>query len=257
MKKLRSAGPLLVHMITTLRKSRYLRIAGLALAGVAVAGVAVAVTASAAGFNFTFKPSNSTQPGVQAAAVTQSTASSTVCADFMHNFATDIGKSQADINAAFQKAISQTLTDEVNNKQITQAQADQIKQKLANQTPCTLASAMPRGHAKAGLGVYMQAYMTAAAGALGITQDQLKTDLANGRSLSQIAAAQHVSEADFRAKLITKLQPTLDAAVTDKKLTADQETAIINRLKTGELPLWNRPTHPESGATPTPTATGT
>lgn len=244
-------------MITKLGKARHLRIAGFALVGVALAVAAVAVTASAAGFSFAFKPSSPVQPAsTQGADVTQSAASSTVCADFMHNFAIDIGKSQADINKAFQKAISQTLTDEVNNKQITQAEATQIEQKLANQTPCTLPSTMPRGRAKPGLAVYMQAYETAAAGALGITPAQLKADLSNGQSLSQIATTQHVSEADFRTKLIANLQPTLDAAVKNQKLTAAQEQAIINQLKTGELPLWNQSQHPKPGAAPTATPTG-
>jgi len=49
------------------------------------------------------------------------------------------------------------------------------------------------------------------------------------------------------------LKPALDKAVTDKKLTADQETAILNRLKTGPLPLWNAHTpkpKPATSATP-------
>lgn len=245
-------------MITKLGKARQLRIAGFALAGVAVAGAAVAVTASAAGFTLGFKPNGSSQPAAaSSAALSQSSTSSTVCSDFMSHLAVRMGKSQAQINTAFQQAIADTLADQVKNKQITQAQADQIAKKLAGQTPCTLAQTMPaKGHAKpAGIGAYMQAYESAAAGALGITPDQLKADLAAGQSLSQIAATQHVSEADFRTKLIANLQPTLDAAVANKTLTATQEQAIINQLKTGELPLWNRPAHPKPGATATPTPT--
>lgn len=233
-------------MITRLGRFRHLRIVGFALAGVAVAVTAVAVTASAAGFSLGFKPAAATP----APTPSKSSANATVCSDFMHNFAVRIGKSQAQINTAFQQAISDTLADEVKNQQLTQAQADQLKAKLANQTPCTLPSAMPKGHARpGGLDLYMQAYETAAAGALGITPAQLKTDLMNGQTLSQVAAAQHVSEADFRTKLIANLQPALDTAVTNKQLTAAQEQAIINQLKTGELPLWNKPLHMKPGAT--------
>lgn len=238
-------------MITRLGKFRYLRIAGFALAGVAVAGAAVAITASAAGFSLGFKPAAATPtPGPS-----KSSANATVCSDFMHNFAVRIGKTQAQINTAFQQAISDTLADEVKNQQITQAQADQMKAKLAGQTPCTLPSTMPKGHAKpGGIEVYMQAYETAAAGALGITPAQLKTDLMNGQTLSQIAATQHVSEADFRAKLIANLQPTLDTAVTNKHLTSAQEQAILNQLKTGELPLWSKPLHMKPVAPASPAA---
>ena len=131
---------------------------------------------------------------------------------------------------AFQKAVGETLADEVKSGQITQAQADAIKQKLANQTPCTLPSAAGRTGDKGAIGAYLQQYMSAAASALGITQAQLTTDLKNGQSLSQIAAAQKVSEADFRTRLIANLMPALDKAVADKKLTAAQEQAIVNRL---------------------------
>jgi ribosomal protein S20 len=220
-----------------------------------VAGAAVVVTASAAGVSFgSNKPAGTTNVAA-ADAKTQSSA----CAAFMKHFAEDIHKTQAEINAAFQKAISDTLADEVKSGQITQAQADAIKKKLAGQTPCTLPSTAPHGSGgdKARIGAYMQQYITAAAAALGISEAQLKTDLSSGQSLSQVAAARHVSEADFRTKLIANLKPVLDKAVTDKKLTADQEQKIIGALQTGPLPLWNtaekhlKPTPPTTAATTT------
>ena len=238
-------------MITRPGKPRLLRIIGLAAGAAAVAGSAVIVTASAAGMTFGLRPAASTQ-------AVQANTSSTACAGFMKHFAVEIGKSQAEINAAFQRAIADTLADEVKGNQITQAQADAIKKKLANQTPGALpvTAAHGRGPSKAEIGAYMQQYVTAAAAALGISDTQLKTDLAAGQSLSQMAAARKVSEADFRTKLIANLKPSLDKAVTDKKLTADQETAILNRLKTGPLPLWNAhtPKKPKPATTATPAA---
>lgn len=240
-------------MITRLKKMRYLRVAGFAIGAVAVAGAAVVITASASGISFGLKPASPAQQPVDAA-----NASSTACSNFMKHFAVDIGKSQAQINAAFQKAIAETLADEVKGGQITQAQADAVTKKLANQTPCTLASTT--GHHKPGgkaeIAAYVQQYITASAAALGISESQLKTDLAAGQSLSQVAAAQHVSEADFRTKLIANLKPILDKAVADKKLTSQQETLILQRLQTGPLPLWtNVPRHQKPTTAPTPAAT--
>lgn len=237
----------------TLWKARYLRIAGLAAAAVAVAGAAIAVTASAAGMTFGFNRPPAAQSEHANVAAVDARSSSTVCSSFMQHFAVNIGKTQAQINAAFQKSIADTLADEVKSGQLTQAQADAMKAKLANQTPCTLPSTAGRVD-KSALAAYMQQYMAAAAAALGITETQLTTDLKAGQSLSQIAAAQHVSEADFRTKLIANLKPSLDQAVTDKKITAAQEQTIISRLQTGPLPLWNaavkRP-KPAAPATPT------
>lgn len=233
-------------MINRIWKPRYLRMAGVAVGTVAVAGAAVVITASASGMTFGVRQAPSTTAAVDAHA------SSTVCSNFMKHFAVDIGKSQAEINAAFQKAIADTLADEVKSGQITQAQADAIKKKLAGQTPCNLPS--PRTGGDKALGAFMQQYLASAATALGITETQLQTDLRSGQSLSQIAAAQHVSEADFRTKVVAALKPTLDKAVTDKKLTAAQEQAIISRLQTGELPLWNTAVkpRPKPGTTASP-----
>jgi len=219
-------------MITRLWKLRPLRVAGFAVGAVAIAGIAVVATASAAGMSFGFRPTSSS-PSQSDAALTaaQSKASSAACGEFMSHFAVEIGKSQAEINAAFQRAIADTLADEVKAGHLTQTQANAIKQKLAS--------------------AYMAQYVSAAASALGLTETQLKTDLKNGQSLSQVAATQKVSEAAFRTKVIANLKPVLDKAVTDKKITAAQEQAIVSRLQTGPLPLWNRAEKRE----PTPTAT--
>lgn len=239
-------------MITRIGNARYLRVAGFAVGAVLIAGIAVVVTASAAGMSFGFHPTSSSQPSNAQVAAVEASAKSNVCSDFMKHFARDLGKSQAEINAAFQKAIGETLADQVKSGQLTQAQADAIKKKLANQTPCTLQSIA--GHdaaSKPGIGAFMQQYIAAAASALGISETQLKSDLAAGQSLSQIAATQHVSESDFRTRVIASLKPALDAAVTSKKLTAAQEQAILSHLQTGELPLWNvQAKHPK----PTPSA---
>src|SRR5439155_9206075 len=121
------------------------------------------------------------------------------------------------------------------------------------QTPCTLPAAVGHGGgSKAAIAAYMQQYLAASASALGISVTELKADIANGQSLSQVAAAQKVSEADFRNKLIANLKPVLDKAVSDKKITAAQEQTIVSRLQTGPLPLWNRPEKrkPMPAATP-------
>ena len=239
--------------MTSLLRSRHLRIAGMAVGAVAVAGAAVVVTASAAGMSFGLRQPSQPQSAGANLTAAQANSSSAACSDFMSHFAVDIGKTQAQINTAFQKAIADTLADEVKSGQITQAQADAIKQKLVNQTPCTLPSTIGHAGSKSYIAAYMQQYLTAAAAALGLSETQLKTDLAGGQSLSQVAAAHHVSEADFRTRLITNLKPALDAAVTNKKLTSQQETLILQRLQNGALPLWNAPVHkPKPAATARP-----
>jgi hypothetical protein len=233
-------------VINSLAKHRFLRIAGLAVGAVAVTGAAVLVTASAAGYNLSlFRSSNQSTGTTPAAALQQSTNPATLCADFIAHFAGDLKTSQTTVNAAFQLAVGQTLIDEVKNGHITQKQADAINKRIAGQAPCALAGGLkvPAAGAGANSAAYKQALLSAAASALGISGPQLMTDLGQGMTLSQVAAAQKpaVSEAKFRMGLISNLTPLLDKAVAAKQLTSTQEQAIIKRLQTGPIPFWNKP----------------
>src|SRR5256885_2795654 len=121
--------------------------------------------------SFGFRPNTSSQSQSDASlTAAQARASSAACGEFMSHFAVEIGKSQAEINAAFQRAIADTLVDEVKAGHLTQAQADAIKQKLAAQTPCTLPSLAPGGGSKKAIAAYMSQYLSASASALGITE---------------------------------------------------------------------------------------
>lgn len=235
--------------MTNLGKSHYLRMAGLAAGAVAVGGAALIVTASASGLNLGFRPAGSNQPAATntTAGVEEATSASGVCSDFIGHFSSDLGKSQSQVNSALQKAVGETLADEVKNGTLTQAQADAIKAKLAGKTPCTLAGTLRPGAGAGGrmpaAGAYLQQLMNAAASALGISAAQLRADLMSGMTLSQVAAAQKppVSESTFRTRLIANLKPLLDGAVSSGKLTSTQEQAILQRLQAGPIPFWNSP----------------
>ena len=240
-------------------KLRYLRILGFATGAVVVTGAAVLVTASAAGLNVGFRSVSPTAAVPATAAIDQKATASAICNNFISHLSSDLGKTQSQVNAAIQKAIGETLADEVKNKDLTQAQADAIKKKLTSQPPCALGgfNKVPDPGASAKIGAYTQQLLSAAASALGITGAQLKTDLASGKSLSQIAAAQKppVTEAQFRTNLIAKLKPLLDTAVTNKQLTATQEQAILQHLQTGPIPFWNMPVKHKPIAPASPAAT--
>jgi hypothetical protein len=228
-------------VITSFATPRRLRLAGFAAGAVVLAGAAVYVTASAAGYNVSLNgsPQPSTQRG-PASTPAKARAASTVCNDFATHFASDLGTTPTKVDSAYQQAIGESLADEVKNGHLTQAQADALKQKLAGKAPCALPGGLGT---TAGGAPYTQALMAAAASALGITPQHLKTDLAGGMTLSQIAAAQKppITEEQFRAKLIASIKPLLDKAVAAQKLTSAQEQQILQRLQTGPIPLWDKP----------------
>jgi hypothetical protein len=231
-------------VITSIATPRHLRLVGFAAGAVALAGAAVYITASAAGFDLSLNRGSTPtgQASLTSAPDTKARPASAACTDFISHFASDLGTTQAKVDGAFQQAAAQTLADEVKSGELTQAQADAIKAKLAGKQPCALASGLAPS-AKAGTAQYTQALLTAAASALGITPQQLRTDLAGGMTLSQIAAAQKppITEDQFRTKLIANIKPLLDKAVTDKKLTSAQEQQILQRLQTGPIPFWDKP----------------
>jgi len=240
-------------------KLRHLRIAGFAVGSVAVAGAAVLISASASGYSIGFHPAAASQPAAAdtTASLAQAATSSAVCTDLISHLSTDLGKSQSQVNAAIQKAIGQTLADEVKSGKLTQKQADAITQRLAKQPLCTLPGSIgkpPVTTVPVRPTAYLQQLETAAASALGITPAQLKTDLSGGMSLSQIAAAQNppVDEATFRTRLIAKLKPQLDAAVTSKQLTQAQEDTILAALQKGPIPFWTKPVPKVPAAAPSP-----
>jgi hypothetical protein len=227
-------------------KLRYLRIASVSVGAVAVAGAAVLVTASAAGLNAGTR-SVSPQQVDMTASISDRATPSAICEGFLTHLTTDLGKglTKAQVNAAIQKAIGETLKDEVTNGDLKQSQADAIKAKLASQPTCVVAglgkTPGPGDHGRSG--AYKQMLLTASASVLGITDAELKASLASGKTLSDLAAAhqpQPISESQFRTSLIAKLTPMLDTAITNKQLTTEQKAAILKRLQTGPIPFWNK-----------------
>jgi hypothetical protein len=232
------------QMNNKLANLSHLRIFGLAAGAAAVSGAAVLVTASAAGYGLPFLSSSNTPQATTATFAQAAAQPSALCSDFLTHFSADLNTTQAAFDAAFQKAIGQTLADQVKAGKLTQARADAISKRLVGKAPCAIA---PKLQPQNLLGAFRPALLSAEASALGITDATLKADLAKGMTLSQVAAAQHVSEADFRTRVVAKLKPVLDAAVTNKQITPAREQAIIKRLQTGQIPQWNKPAHKAAG----------
>src|ERR1051326_4529864 len=119
-----------------------LRIAGFAAGVAALRGAAVFVTASAAGFSFGASP----RPAATVADQSGGPAGSGVCNEFVSHFSSDLGTSQSNVDAAFQKAIGEPLADEVKAGRLTQAQADALKARLADKAPGALAGHLGGKH---------------------------------------------------------------------------------------------------------------
>jgi len=226
-----------------MKSTRFLRIGAAVVGAVLVAGVAIVITASAAGLRLSTvaataspAPKSSPSPGGGRSKA------DAVCQDYLAHLASHLKVSQSTLDAAAAAAAKDTIQDQVTSGALTQDQANQLEAKLGSGSVCSAAiNGLAKAHGgapKAG-GEAMSAYLSAAAGALGIAEAQLKMDLKNGQSLSQVAAAQNLSEDDFKAKVSAALKPKLDAAVAAGKLTQAQEDAALAKLQQGDPPLWS------------------
>ncbi len=227
-------------------RSKPFRIALVAAGGLLIAVAAIAVTASAAGLHVGPVAASSSAARTTSPA-TGATKAQTYCQDFAKNFASKLGKTQDQVNAAARDAFKQTLKDAVTKGDLTQAQADKMLARMPAGNACAATldriGAAAKAKAAGALQQYMQAYLAAAASALHLAggADELKADLKQGQSLSQIAAKQGVSEGDFKTSVVNALKPQLDQAVTDKKITQTQEDELIKKYQAGDPPLWNAP----------------
>lgn len=220
----------------------------------AVAAVAVVATAAATGASLVASPSPSPSPS--------SSVAQTYCNRFVGHLASNLGKSQDQVNKAISDALDQTLADAVKKGDLTQKQADAIKARLGNGKLCAagfaegiagIGKVPPPGGAGPRQGI---ASLSEYAKALGISDQELRQDLMSGKTVKDVAASEGMDETAFRAKLVSVTKGDLDKQVAAGKLTQQQEDAIIQRLQTGPLPLWDttikRPSGKAPGATPTP-----
>ena len=114
-------------------------------------------------------------------------------------------------------SLTSALAGLVSDGSITQAQADEVA--------ATLAAARPEGFGRGGHGGSGRVDTAAAAEALGITQEELRTQTQAGQTLADIAEAQGVAESDLVDALVAAATTRLAEAVTASRLTQAEADA--------------------------------
>ena len=159
--------------------------------------------------------------------------------DFLDSVAKHLGISRQKLDDATKAAALDQVDAQLKAGRITQAQADQLKQRIQNGDIPPLAfgrggfgagvPGVPGGPGvlKAGIGDAL----SAAAKYLGLTQSDLRAKLGNGQSLAEIAKAQRKDAAGLQQAILDSAKADLDKAVSDKKLTQAQADDIYNGLK--------------------------
>jgi len=228
-----------------------------AVGGLSVAAFATVVTVAATGTPLLAaspSPSPSASPGT----------GSDYCSRFTGHVASNLGKTQSQVQKAISDAIGQTIDDAVKNGDLTQKQADAIKSRLSGsgQSCARGIRAVPGigklpGPGGPGLKRAGAIGMNEIAKALGISTSELQQALKDGKTVKDLAAAKGMDEAAFRSKLASAVKADLDQQVKAGNITQKQEDAALQRIQSGPLPFWNGPASKAPGRSkpsPSPSA---
>ncbi len=136
------------------------------------------------------------------------------------------GVDAAKLTNSFKQAEKEQVDKKVADGELTQTQADQIKQQIDNGNLMIGKPEGPFGRGmKGGMGFMMQD-RAALAKFLGLSEADLQTKMQSGTTLIDIAKAQGKSETDLKNFLSTQFDTNLKQAVTDGKLTQTQADEI-------------------------------
>jgi hypothetical protein len=136
------------------------------------------------------------------------------------------GKTGADVATALKNAAHTRLDAAVTAGRLTADQANTQKTQVDQRIEQEVTQVKPQGGAGKGFGGRgggSGASLNAAATAIGISPDQLRTELP-GKSLAQVAQAHNKTAADVATALKNEAHTRIDAAVTAGRVPADQAT---------------------------------
>ena len=181
--------------------------------GLATLALASALTAGTVFAQGTPTTTNSPQTAVQ---------------NFIDRLAQNLGISSSTLQSALQKTQDQSIADAQAAGKITQQQANALKQKVdSGQVGPFLFRVGPMGGPRGGM---MGADANTVASTLGITTQQLQSELSSGKALKDIITEHGKTVADVVNALVAQAKTRLDAQVKAGTLAADQETIDLNNL---------------------------
>ena len=169
------------------------------------------------------------------AAAQTSNPGSRYCQDFVSHLSTELGVHSSRLEAAMANAARKTLDDAVKNGDLTSQQAANLRERIQNRPICNADLSGIGGAAAQARGVVLDATATA----LGTTPDQVRAQLGQGRTVSQIAPP-GMTEQQFAAALQTNLKTALDAQVKEGNITQAQEDQALSRTPALAEHLWTR-----------------
>jgi hypothetical protein len=164
--------------------------------------------------------------GAAAVAASQNNSRNDESKAIIDDAAGQLGISPEKLSNALKKALTDRVDAAVTAGRITKAEGDALKARIqADDFPIIGGHDGGFGH----FGFFGR--LDAAAGYLGLTHAQLRTELENGKSLAQIAKDQGKSVQGLIDALVASAKQKLDQAVAAGRLTKAQESEMLSGLK--------------------------
>lgn len=151
----------------------------------------------------------------------------------LNDAAKELGVSPSELSAALKSALEKRIDAAVAAGRLTEAQADELKQQIeSGDFPLFGVPGFGPGHGGfehhemlGGLGV--------AATYLGLSEDEVRTQLESGRSLADVAKAKGKSVDGLVDALVADAKKHLDDDVSEGDLTRAQADQLMSRLEEG------------------------
>lgn len=163
---------------------------------------------------------------------------------FLQRLAAILGIDQPRLETAIRKANEDVINQAEQNGDISKNQADWMRQRLDNGGWPMMWGKGPghrfgfgrHGH---GFGGWMKGWDTssldAVASVLGMTADELKTELRDGKTLGEIADTRGVDRQKVIDALVSAKKAKLDEAVANGDLTQKQADNILKRFQSANI----------------------
>jgi hypothetical protein len=166
------------------------------------------------------------------------------CDAFIADLARRLGVSQDKLRSSVKDSLKQGIDDAVAKGDLTAAQATKLKAKIDAAKGCQQIGGLGvfSGHQGGVGGTHLNLLAqltTAAATALQQTPDVVRKDIMAGQTLHQIADLKGVKKADFDTAFRAGLKAQSDPQVTAGKLTAAQQTRLIDQAVAMADKLWD------------------
>lgn len=186
---------------------------------------------------------------------------------FLTHLAQNLGVDKTQLGEQMKAAAKTTVDDATQQGALTAEQAQRMKDRIDQASPEQFAGKFfggpGRGHHR-GMGMgkpgrfgFGGGLWDAAAQKLGLTTDQLQTELRSGKTLAQIAQENGVSRDDLKAALVEAQRTQVQQAVAQGRLTQEQADRILASLESQvDRIIDATPRQPRQRTTPTPSPSG-